>query len=488
MPRLDIQYGDGATRSPTTGSGRTVNLYSEKNPPGSPTPLTFYPRPGLRRVGTPPVVGVGRGCYVTSGGDILCAVGQNLYHAVFTAGAFVYTLLGSFLAASTAQVSMCDNRTDVVIADGTGAVYAMSVTDFSGFTLYIDPNGLLANVIKFDYIDTYLIWNVLATNQFASSLSNSINTDPLYLAALTGKQYNLTTLVVNNRQILLLGVFHCELWYDAGGANFPFAEWPGIFVETGCVAPYSVAQYDKNVFWLSQDLHGHLQVMRFTNYSATPINDQVVANALKLQLEAGHGASDATGYCYQQRGHSFYCLTLGDCTWAFDMTTGMWAQRGWTDPAGTLHRERVVAVVPQYGLVFGQDWENGGLYVLDDQVFTDDGAAVVCTKGLPHVEMLVAADAKPIRPDELGRVEPRQLVMDLDTRLVPAGSAFKMSVSQDRGLSWQAMAQYVMSAPGDVPLWWDTPSARDPIYELSWSFPAFCALNGAWLRGTPSPT
>jgi hypothetical protein len=45
-----------------------------------------------------------------------------------------------------------------------------------------------------------------------------------------------------HREAWLIGTQTTEVWYNAGNAQFSFAELPGVFIEHGCVAPYSIAR------------------------------------------------------------------------------------------------------------------------------------------------------------------------------------------------------------------------------------------------------
>jgi hypothetical protein len=182
--------------------------------------------------------------------------------------------------------------------------------------------------------------------------------------------------IVNHREVWLFGDQKgTEVWYNSGAADFTFERMPGVFINHGCAARYSVQRIDTSVFWLSRDEQGQGIVLEGVGYEAKRISTHAIEN------EFGKYASieDATSFTYQQEGHDFYVLTFptADKTWVFDLATRLWHERCWIDDDGCEHRIRANCAAFAYGLNVCGDWEDGRLYKFDLSVFTDDGDPII---------------------------------------------------------------------------------------------------------------
>jgi hypothetical protein len=160
-----------------------------------------------------------------------------------------------------------------------------------------------------------------------------------------------------------------EVWYNAGLADFPLARIDGAFMETGCLAPYSVAKLDNSVFWLGSDARGNGIVYRNQGYNA----QRVSTHAIEWQIQQYNVLNDAIGYSYQQDGHSFYVLTFptAQATWVFDVSTGAWHERAFWDGV-RFQRHRSNCQANFAGQVVVGDWEDGRIYAFDPEVYQDD--------------------------------------------------------------------------------------------------------------------
>jgi hypothetical protein len=98
--------------------------------------------------------------------------------------------------------------------------------------------------------------------------------------------------------------------------------------------------------------------------------------------------TDALGWGEQRDGHEFYWLTFpeGNATWVYDLTTREWHQRSWLNPVtGEADRHRANGHTVAFGLHLVGDWQNGNIYVLDDQVYSDNGAPLRVLRRAPYV-------------------------------------------------------------------------------------------------------
>ena len=317
MARLPLLGGAYQARSIIANAQRCVNLYPEKNQADAPVPLTHYQRPGFRNLASGLDVAPVRGLYRASNGNGYCVIGQKVYSI---SAAWVLTQIGTLTVDGTNPVSFIDNGLNIWLVDGSQFGYQI-VMATNVFSTTVDATGIFTGADRVDYIDTFMLWNVPGTNQFGSTLSNVIEFDATYIASKTDYPDPLQTLIVNRHEILLIGQLKTELWYDSGGANFPFAELPGAYFEHGTCAKYSVASQDISTYFLGQDLQGQGIVFRIRGYECQRVSTHAIETAIQGYVSAGMVISDAIGYCYQQGGHVFYVLTFptADATWVLEL-------------------------------------------------------------------------------------------------------------------------------------------------------------------------
>jgi len=496
--QIPLLGGSYVTRGIIASAQRCVNLYPEVNRKDCIAPMTLYQRPGLRSLVSPPTPAPGRGLYRSSDGQGWAIIGSNVYNV---SPSWTLTQEGSISPYRTNICSMIDNGTTLMIVDGSSNGWQVDLGSHS-FSQINDPTGLFVGADKIDYIDTFIIGNQPGTNLFWSSLSNEIRWDPTYIAGKSGYPDPLQSVIVNRHIIYLIGQLKSEIWYNVGGTLFPFAEMTWAYVEHGTVAKYSLAATDINVFWLGQDLAGQGVVFRQQGYKTERISNHALETAIR-KMAAGGTISDAVGYCYQQDGHTFYVLNFpsGNQTWAWDEAAGDptmgWHQRCWTNPTdGSLNRDRVLCHAFFNGTNVGLDWQNGTLYALDLNHFTDDVAGVSgpisCVRTFPHLGRAQIGNGNIVEIDGR-RVSYDRLELDVECGLAPldaSGNPAQIGVrmSDDRGRTFGPTVFQSLGAPGEYmtwPLYLRTGISRGRVFEVSWSAAGQVSLNGAWLNGTP---
>jgi hypothetical protein len=463
--RAPLIQGAYTAKSYIAEAQRCINLYPEVDPEDAPYPTTHYPTPGLVAESSPPTSGAGRGLYRSSKGELFAAVGSALYH-IDSAGQ--WTSLGT-ISAGSGIVKMGDNGITLVVVDGTSAGWQVDLSTLVFSEL--SGSGWLGSTMV-GYLDTFLIFNQPGTQAFYYSQSNATTFNALNIANKTGYPDNLVAAPVLHREIWLIGELTTEVWYDAGASDFAFQIMPGVFIEHGCCAPYSIAQQDLQLFWLSQDEEGRALVLMGAAYQAHRISTHAIENAIQNYATV----TDAVGYCYQQEGHTFYVLTFpsADATWCYDVSTGLWHQRAWIDQDGNLHRHRGILGAACYGKNYVLDWQTGQLYSFDLNTYTDNGREIVRIRSFPH-----------IKKDNV-RVRYKSFVADIECGqatgiLTPNAPQIWLRWSDNGGFSWGNPVQQSMGGPGQYvtsPQWQRLGIARDRVFELSWSANIKTALNG----------
>jgi hypothetical protein len=295
-------------------------------------------------------------------GDFLyVASGGKLYRVD---GNFAVTELG--LINGSGLVSMADNGIQLFVACNPSAfIYNANTGVFAQIT---DPD--FPGAVTVGYLDSYFVFNEPNSQRvWVTSLLDGTAIDPLDFASAEGNPDNIVSLMVDHREVWLFGNNTVEVWYNAGLADFPLARIEGAFMETGCLAPYSVAKLDNAVFWLGSDARGNGIVYRNQGYNA----QRVSTHAIEWQIQQYGVLNDAIGYSYQQDGHSFYVLTFptAQATWVFDVATGAWHERAYWDGV-QYRRHRSNCQANFAGQVLVGDWENGRVYAFDPEVYVDE--------------------------------------------------------------------------------------------------------------------
>lgn len=478
MARLALSGGFYVARSLIANAQRCVNLYPERNPADAPTPYTHYPTPGLvlRSAGRDglPV----RGVFRATNGELFCVEGSKFYYVDAEWNRY---LLFEFANSRTTPVSMQDNGSVLLVVDGSSQGWAVNLaTHASG--LVTSVNFLGADFVK--YVDTFFVLNQPGTRNFYWSLSNVTYSDltggsgfdGLDIAGKVGYPDFLASLIIMHAEIWLLGAqASTEVWYDAG-ADSQFQRVAGVFIEQGCIAPYSVAKNDLAIFWLGVNASGERTVFMGSGYQAKRISTP----GLAATLASYASVSDAIGMTYTQEDHVFYLLTFPSAnhTWVYDVSEGLWHERAWNDPeSGEENRHRANCMTLAYGEIVVGDHSNGNLYSFDLDTYTDNGAAIVRRRGFPHVV------------GELGTLV-EHLVFNLDleggwtTSDEPGDYTIMLHWSDDRGVTWGTPVELSLGAMGEYGHWQATYGlgvARDRVYEVFWSAPTKTALQGAWI-------
>lgn len=483
MPAQSIEIplvgGFYQSRSVIANDQRCVNLYPEKNPEGSATPQTEYLTPGLTVLKASntvfgPTAGTARGAYLASNGGLYVCVGQTLY---FVDPTWRFFTLGNLSVAADTPVCMQDNGTDLVIVDGTTSGFVVNLIT-NVMAAYPDVNFLGAD--RVDYIDTFLVFNQPGTRNFYSTLSNVLTIDPTYIAAKTSYPDNIQTLIVNHREIWLLGTQKSsEIWYDAGGTQFPFQIEPGVYIEQGCIAKYSVARHDVEIFWLGISAEGKAMVFIGKDYKAQRISTYAIAD----EISSYDIISDAIGMVYQQLDHIFYVLTFptANKTWVFDRSESVWHERTYVDTEGAENRIRPNFLIGAYGKILAGDWEDGTLYHLDLNANTDAGQPIVRIRGFQHLVNLSKRNAY------------SRFVANMECgTALDADYTIRLRWSDDRGKTWGTPLEASLGAIGEYIQWPTWPGSlgisRDKLFELSWSSPVSTALQGAFVNVAPAGT
>jgi hypothetical protein len=470
--KTPILGGSYVAVSTNAACNRMVNLYPELNAEGGKEAgfLKGIPDTVIKAVALGPI----RGLYVFK--DLLFIVDGKYLYAMGSD----YVKLRITEIPGTSLVTMVDNGNQLFIsAEPLGFVYDLTSNTLYDLRFY-DPNFPGCKTVG--YLDGYFVYIEPNTQKlWVTSLLDGTSTNPLDFASAEGLPDNLVSLVVNHREIWLFGTNSIEVWYNAGGADFPFQRLQGAFIETGCAATYSTVKLDNDIFWLGSDQRGSYSIYKTNGYSAQKIS----TNAVEWQINTYGDVSDAQAFSYKRNGHSFYVLTFpsDDATWVYDLTTDSWHERARFDTyTGKFKRYEINChcffnntnfVGDIYGMIsiFSDNQFGGGKWLRSWRALspgTDD------LKGSQHhslrVDCQTAADTQYY--DNYGN---------------PLDPQIYLRWSDDGGHTWSQEKPASIGKVGEYSKkvifrrLGQTKKLRDRIYELSGTLSADIVINGASL-------
>lgn len=274
-----------------------------------------------------------------------------------TGGAGTYTVSTSQTIVSTSMYAL--NFTQIPSSDGA----------FSG-----------GNVV--DIMDNYFVYNRPGTQQWGSSDLLSPISPALSYGVKDGAPDNLVSLIVDHREVYLLGENSSEVWTDVGAVPFPFQRIPGTSTQHGIAAVFSVSRVGNSFAYVSKNIRGQGMIVQMNGYIPQRISTHAVENSIANQY-----IDDAIAWTYQLEGHECYVVTFPtlDLTWVYDATTQMWHKWLYTDNNNQYHRHRGNCCAVFQGLVMIGDYQNGKIYELDKQAYTDDGQEIRRVRRAPHL-------------------------------------------------------------------------------------------------------
>lgn len=354
-----LQYSEG--RSLVWGGAKLVNAYAESSDGDKADQFAVMAIPGLvtfSDISAYPV----RGMHVMA--DVLYGVVGTTLYSIDSAG--VETSLGT--VGGTLPVQMADNGTQLAIQGGA--------LNNQGYVL--DSGTLYTNLVNLPpvsgvtYMDGYFVWPVFESDQFIiSALTDGLSYDPLDVATVEGDPDNIVGVVNLQRELQFFGTNTIEVWYDSGNQDFPFERSPNAFIERGCRDRDSIVKIDNSVQFVGDDLI----VYRLNGYQPVRISN----HAIEFKIAS---ATWLRAFTMSQEGAKFYILNTDVGCWAYEMSTGAWAER---QSLGLDNYRCSCAVRVYNGTVMG-DGYTGRIYTPSLDVFTENGNVIPITIVLPSIQ------------------------------------------------------------------------------------------------------
>lgn len=308
MARLNLPVHSYKLRSAVASPARLVNCYPEALPPDAKTRMILTRAPGITEL-VAPGNGPIRGLH-SAFGDLFVVSGGELYRISRTGAQTPLGLIGG-----SGGVSMSHNTDYVVVVAEPNAYYSDGST-IDGALQITDPDFTARGAKYVKFVDNFMLFLEPDTGRFFwADLGSATSFDSLNFATAEGSPDNLVGIEVDHRQVLLMGEETGEIWQFDGET---FVRAINGFFEIGCFNGDTLAKLDNSIFWLASD---------YTIRRLNGVTPQRVSTHAVEQFLTTVDMTTARAFSYTQDGHVFYVITFSTGCWAYDATTGEWAER-----------------------------------------------------------------------------------------------------------------------------------------------------------------
>lgn len=314
---------------------------------------------GLKLFGT-----VGNGPHrgsIQMGGIKYVVSGQEFY-SVNSSG--VGTLLGT--VAGSGPVSMAHNGTQIAIAVPGVDGYIATATTIAPI---IDPAFLTPFTVTF--MDGYFVWSIAGDEAIFSALNDGTSYDALDFITAETNPDDLVTVVSDHQELVFFGTDTIDFYRNTGA---PFARMGGSTAEKGCLARFSVQKADNSLVWLAPD---------FTVYrlnGRTPL--RISTHAVETAIASYTLPENAESFVYSERGSLFYALKFEEATWVYSFAIDRWFKKR----SKNRDHWRVSAHSFAYDKHLVGDDQNGKIYEIDPDTYTENGDEITRIADLPYVD------------------------------------------------------------------------------------------------------
>ena len=375
---------------------------------------------------------------------------------------------------------------------GTGTYTINNSQTISSETMYAlnwtvlpSSDGAFTGGETCDIVDNYFVYNRPSSQQWGASGVLSPISGNTSFSSKDGSPDNLVALIVDHREVYLMGEASSEVWTDVGGNPFPFQRIPGTNTQHGIAAKFSVARFGDSFCYVSRNNRGQAQIMQMKGYVPTRISNHAVENSITNQY-----VDDAIAWTYQLEGHECYVVSFPtlQLTWSFDLASGMWHKWLYTENNGTYTRHRGNCCAVFQGMVLVGDYSNGSIYELDKNNYTDNGQYTRRLRRAPHL----VSDLQRQYFDELQiQFQPgvglTGITTPLNNEVVGADPQAMLRWSNDGGSTWSKEYWTSIGQIGKYKnraIWRRLGWARDRVFEVVVSDPINAVIISANLKAT----
>lgn len=299
---------------------------------------------------------------------VIAVSNGRIFSIVDTSPPTVTDVTGDALRIGTPVTVASGGSGSLILANGGRMVRYLNV----GTTAYIADADAPTEVSHVAYLDGYILALKSGTGQFMfSNLNDPTNWLLSSVATAEGNPDILVAMGVFQRELYLWGRNTLEIWYNDG--TTPFSRLPGVYIERGCSAPYSIVPAVSSIanawFWIDQDR----RFVRLNNRSV-----EAVSVPFDRQLANLSTVADCRGFLMQAGTEPLYVLTCptDQRTFVYNLLRNDWSEWGYWDAVSAVYRQyrgQAACYARAWNKHLVGDHTNGLIYTASRSVFQDAG-------------------------------------------------------------------------------------------------------------------
>jgi hypothetical protein len=448
------------SRSKPLSSQQTKNWYPQFTEEGK-DQFVLLPWPGLKPLDSE--AGLDRGFHRMD--EILYQVKGTTLYEISSSG--THTNRGVILGTSRAIIAD-DGINMFIVADLKVWQYS---TDTNAVTEVTNVN--ITGAKSVDFINNQFLYTF---DRFTtvSDVGNGASASGLNIIGEETYPDDLVRDYVFQEVIYRCGVRSVIGWYNSGVGSPPIEKLQGRVFNVGLAAIHSIDQTDEAFYFLGDD---------FAIYQAVAgRNIRISTDAISNEIGKFSRVDDAIGKTLTVEGQNFYVLTFptGNKTFVLSESLG---QKGWFElSSGTSNaRWQGNSIMDAYGKNFVADVNNGQVYDLDLNTYTNNGEPLQRTRVTSNI------DARAVGGQVGDSVTMSNVTFSMETGVgVITGQGdnprIMIEASFDGGRTWSAGTWAKVGRLGQFVLkvkWDNMRTFYDGMLRISSSDPVNYSLYGA---------
>lgn len=443
------------SRSKPLSSQVTQNWYPQFNELGK-DQFVSMPFPGLKLLGN--ASGIDRGFHRMA--EILYQVKGTSVYEIDKLGN--HTLRG--VIPGTGRAIIRDDGINMyIVADLKVWKYT---TDTNAVTEVTNPN--ITGAKSVDFFNNQFIYT---KDKFStvSDVGNGASASGLNIIGEETLPDDLMRDYVFDEVIYRCGVRSIVGWYNSGVGAPPIDKLQGRIFTIGLAAINSIAKTDQAFYWLGDD---------FVIYRASSGREERIStDAISNEIQKYSRVDDAIGNTFTFEGQNFYSITFpsGNKTFVMSESLGV---NGWFELSSGVNSPlqsaayQGTSIISAYGKNFVADVDNGNVYELDLNTFTNNSGPLQRIRTTQSASGdLLGAKGKRIQMSCL------KLIMETGVGVISGqgdNPRIMIEYSDDGGRTWRAGSWPRVGRLGEFALqveFFDLGSFYDRIFRISTTDP-----------------
>ena len=354
---------------------RSINVWRERIESDQGTgPVWMRRSPGIRPLITNLGVGTVREMFQANSeasGGLFAVVNDSVYYGSDPAAMGVF----STKIQPTGFIQMAASVTSLMIVSD-GHLYRINSAALTEITVPFTPIGVV-------FLKNYFIVLAAELGQFYWSEDDGATFPADQVQTAEADANNVLAIQVLHQQLWLIGSRISQVYFVGPNPNAPFVPNDSGVIRSGTIAAASVRALGDSLYWLEDTAEGRNSVVRTRGYAIEKVSNNYIDAKLDTIT-----VDDAVGWTFEISGTEFYRLSFptADISIEFNATLKEWEEIISTDfVTSTDHRHRCQSAVNAFDKTLVGDRDNGIIYEMTVQEYTDAGFPIRSNRRAPHI-------------------------------------------------------------------------------------------------------